>query len=575
VVVALVSLLLAAGLVAPAVAGADGDTGAAARNLTLDDLAPGGEKPANAPPSVRQNGKYGEFVVKYLPTGLLVQEGEKSPSWRYMEQRTSIKRNYLQLWSKRPYGADTEQYKVRIAHWQRGQETIETEDGETRTEPAAVNVTTYTRTVSFSGGYDYAEISLTAHYDQPVRTTMCVQEPGEPNCLENPTETRWQFTHHSSHATAPIKTDSEGARLAWGYGILVLPFFLTSLTTLYVGNAFVERAKAGPQISVIWWVIAGVLLALFVLIGWDWINETLIRAPWLVTAVAGVLLGLIAVEWFGRRTYGVGFLQFRLADGFDPTDPQEVQDALEANSEPEGGETDPTEAPGVLKARFYVQKFARGEDNERTAIRKGIRKFWARARGATADLEVDGNMQTSIDVDGPIEELYLLDPEDDEPLAYEPEHHEIGLPNLLEYEDGDLVGVHPAPYLLGIGALGLSWLAGQVLTGSGVLGLLVGGLLVFAVGVARPTAGRLFANLAPVHYHHAVSAMLTHAQGLGEARAWEDWFRQYAESEADKKADKKALTDDRSKSQMERLFDRYVGDTDADAPTRSGGSADD
>lgn len=560
-VVALVTVTVLLGLAAPGFA-QDGDTGAAARHLSLEDLSPGGTKPANAPPSVRANGKYGEFVVKYLPTGLFIDESDQSPSWRFMEPGTTIKRNELQLWSKRAYGAADQEYVLRIAHWEKGTRTVTAEDGTTRQEPAAVNVTTYSQTVTFGGGYDYATVELHPHYDDRVRTTMCVQAPEEPNCLQNPGEQRWLFYHASTKASAPIETHSQGGRLAWGYGLLVFPFFGSTIVTLYLGRQFVKAAKAGPQISAIWWVITAVLLGLFVLLAWDWLSDTLVRAPWLISAAVGILLGVIAVEWFGRTTYGAGFLQFRLTEGFDPTNPDADEDALATDGGQGEAQLDtgrPQDAPGVLKARFMVQRFAQGDTGERSAIRTGIRKFWARARGATADLEVDGNMQTRIEVDGPIEELYLLDPEADEPLEYEPERHELSIPDLLEYdEDGNRVAIHPTPYLMGLGALGFSWLAGSALTGSGILGLLVGAVVLIATKVATPVDGHLFARLAPAHYHHAVGAMLTHAQELGNAKAWDDWYESYVESEADKKADKKDLTDRRSQSQMDRLFDRYT-----------------
>ncbi|WP_256288790.1 hypothetical protein [Halobellus inordinatus] len=569
--VALAVLIVASGAVAPAFAQENGDTGAAARNLTLEDLVPGGTKPANAPASIRQNGRYGEFAVKYLPTGLLVDESEDSSSWRYLRPKTAIKRNYVQLWSKRAYGAETQKYVVEVAHYTVGQQTVTDEDGSSTTQKVAQNVTSYSRTVNIDGGYDYAQIDLRPHYDQRVRTVMCARQPNEPSCLANPGDTRWTFYHSSSKATMSIDTNSAGARLGWGIALILLPFFGTTVTTLYGGRKFVEKAKAGPQISAIWWFLTAVGGLLFLVVAWDWLSATLIRAPWLVSAAAGVLLGVIAVEWFGRRTYGAGFLQFRLEDGFDPTDPDAVEKAAkDAHEDPDtSGAQD---APGVLKASFSIARFARGDQGERSAIRKGLRKFWARARGASADLEVDGNMQTRIDVDGPIEELYLLDPEDPDPLEYEPERHSIEFPDLITYEeteDGDVRRqIHPVPYFAGGSALGFSALAGSMLAGSWPLGLFVGGFGLFAFKIARPKDGRLFANLAPIHYHHAVASMLTHARGLADAKSWDDWFRNYAESEAESHADRKELLDDRSESQMERLFDRYVGSDTGDSPVR-------
>jgi len=85
---------------------------------------------------------------------------------------------------------------------------------------------------------------------------------------------------------------------------------------------------------------------------------------------------------------------------------------------------------------------------------------------------------------------------------------------------------------------------------------------------ASPRDGYLEADLAPIHYHHAVASMLTHARGLADAKSWDDWFRNYAESEAETHADRKELLDDRSESQMEQLYNRYVQDGRRDAPVR-------
>lgn len=573
-VCAVLVLAVVSGVVAPVFAQNGGTEGAAGRNLTLEELAPGGTKPTNAPASVRQNGRYGEFVMKQLPTGLLVNEAEDSPSWRYLRPGQTISRNYVQLWSKRAYGASDQKYVVEVAHYRVGQERYTTESGETTTRRAAKNVSTYERTVTFGGGYDFAKIDLNSHYDQKVRTVVCVRQSSEASCLANPGDTRWTFHHKSSKATLPIETTSAGGRLGWGILLLLLPFFGATVTTLYGGKKFVEKAKAGPQISAVWWILFAVGGLLFLVVGWNWLSNTLIRAPWLVSAAGGVLLGVIAVEWFGRNTYGVGFLQFHLNDGFDPSDPADVEDALNADESTEdatGGDREDGDAPGVLKASFQVAQFARGDTGQRTAIRKGIRKFWARARGATADLEVDGNMQTKIEVDGPLEEMYLLDPEDDDPLQYEPEHHAIEFPDLVTYDDEGNAQYHPVPYLAGLGALAFSWLGSQLLTGSGLLGLFVGGLVLFATKIAKPRSGELLANLAPLHYHHAVGSMLTHARGLADAKSWDDWFRNYAESEAESHADRKELLDDRSESQLEQLYNRYVGEEDHEPPVRNRG----
>ncbi|MFB6367994.1 MAG: hypothetical protein ABEJ00_00020, partial [Gemmatimonadota bacterium] len=108
-------------------------------------------------------------------------------------------------------------------------------------------------------------------------------------------------------------------------------------------------------------------------------------------------------------------------------------------------------------------------------------------------------MQTRIDVDhGPYEELYLLHPEDEEALEYEAEHHELRVPDLLEYEeveteDGSTErkfrGLNLKPYVLGIGWLALATVAGGFALGSHALGAVVGAVVLVAVGIARPAEG--------------------------------------------------------------------------------------
>ena len=177
-------------------------------------------------------------------------------------------------------------------------------------------------------------------------------------------------------------------------------------------------------------------------------------------------------------------------------------------------------------------------------------------------------MQTRIDVDGPLEEMYLLDPEDDEPLKYQPEHHAIEFPPLVEYDEDGNRTIYPVPWLAGGAALGFSALAGQLAAGAPLLGLFVGGLALFAFKIAKPRDGLLEANLAPIHYHHAVGSMLTHARGLADAKSWDDWFRNYAESEAASHADRKDLLDDRSESQLDQLYSRYVKDSRQESAVR-------
>jgi len=556
---------------------AAGQSGGGATDLTLEQLRPNGQHPANAPPSVRAAGSYSEYAVKDLPTGLLVQEGEESPSWRYLRKGTTVNRDKLQLWSKRGYSAEQKEVIVRVAYWTTKTRTVTTDDGSSREETIARNVSTHSTQATLGPGYDYLTINLRSHFDTKRNAVMCVQEPEEANCLENPGETRWRFQHQTSATSKAAPVNSLGGQLAWGYGWLVLPFFGVASVTLYGGRIFVRRAKSPPNISPIWYVVGAIIVVLFLILGWDWVSNTLATAPWLISAVAGIILGIMAVEWFSSETYNALFLRFSLTDG----DPDPVGSPPgDGGARADGGEAElgvgeprrPDDAPGVLSADAVPIPFARGEDGIRTAVRDGLRRWWARARGARADFKPDGNMQTRIEVDkGPYEELYLLHPEDEEPLQYQPEHHELTLPELIEHEEVEVDTeegvetttqrrVHLRPYLLGIGWLGASAGIGKLLAQSPILGLLLGAGALTAVKIARPISGELSANLAPLHYHRALATMLTHADGLSEAKAWDTLFRDLAEERAENKADKAELRDEQSTSQLDQLFDRFTGE---------------
>lgn len=566
---ALVAVLVVGSLGLAAVAPATGQNGGgAADGLGLEELSGGGTHPANAPPSIRAGGNYEEYAVKVLPTGLLVQEGEESPSWRYLRPETTVDRDRVQLWSKRGYQAEPKDVVIRVAYWERGTRTITGEDGSTRSVPVATNVSTHSSTTTLGPGYDYVTVGIRSHFDRARETTMCVQGPDEPNCLEHPSEgVRWRFTHQTSETSRTAPVSSLGGQLAWGYGWLVLPFFGVSALTLYGGRAAVRRAKAPPNISPVWYVVGVVVLGLVLIGAWDWVADTLATAPWVLSAAAGVILGVLAVEWFSSETYGALFLRLSLTEGTpDPPGDAPGEDGVAAD----GGEQPPADkqhAPGVLTADAIPVPFARGEDGVRTAVRDGLRRWWARARGARADFEPDGNMRTRVEVDeGPYEELYFLHPQDDEALEYEPEHHQLALPELLEHEEVELEdgsvetrrNLNLGPWLLGAGWLAGSWFGGSLLVGSSTLGVLVGGAALVAAKVARPVSGRLYANLAPLHYHRALGAMLTHAEGVSEAKAWDTLFKELSEEKAENQADKAELADEASSSQLDQLFDRYT-----------------
>ncbi|AFK18637.1 hypothetical protein E6P09_07625 [Haloferax mediterranei ATCC 33500] len=555
--------------------------------LTMDQLMQGGEKPANAPDSVRASGSFGQYAVKSLPTGLLVIEGEDSPMWSFLEPGETVRRNYVRLESRRAFGVEPKNVTVRIAYWKVGTVTKELEDGTVVEESVAKNVTTHTQTVTVSAGYSKpVRIDLHPHYDEQVRTTMCVEEPGEPNCLANPGAKRWTFYHASTKAAKPIETNSEGSRLAWAIGLITLPFAGFTAVTLFAGRRLVEKARGSPSISLLAWVLVLIGTGTAMVLFWNQISSSLIRAPWMLGVIGGIFLGILATEWFGDNSYLALFVRLRAKDGMDsmvrqasPTDGGDRPDPLADDLATDGGESsrqsvDMDAVPGRLIADVYPQRMVRGMDGTRSAVKRGLAKFYARARGARADMMTNGRPQTSIEVTGgPYEELFFLDPESPNPVEYEAERHEIRFPDLIIRDEDGNANVNAKAIIGGLAALGASWLLGDVLLDSASIGLLIGGFVLFVTKVMRPVEGRFGVDLAPVHYGNALATLLRHADQIGNVKSWETLFDRFHAEKAENKAENKALSDRAEASQMDTVAKRYLGD-DGQRASTDGGSDD-
>jgi hypothetical protein len=535
----------------------------------LEALRAGGEKPANAPPSIRASGTYSEFALKYLPTGIWVDE-ENPSSWQYLRPGTTVKRDTVQVWSKRGYGVDSQDVTVRVAHYVERQRTRDNE-----TVRVAENVTTYSVDATVGGGYDRIPVEMRSHYEQAYRTVICVEQPGEPNCLTNPTGVRWQLNHQTSEAMQGIALDSEGDKIAWGLGFVLLPFLGSSLSFIFGARKAINAAKSAPRIP--WWVgpvlLVGSVISLFVF--WDQIVATSVRAPWALSIVGGAVTGLVAAVWFGASRQRSMFFRLRPREYVDTAQAGDDTDAVAAD----GGEapTKPGQAQSSLVADLIPISMVHGRDGERYHVAKGFFNWIARVRGATAPLEAaddetGGSLQTRIDVDrGPYSELYFLDAkaDEDEVLNYEPEGHDWSLPEVVSKdEDGWHVNVN----LIASGGFvfGLTALLGQVLLASAKLGLLIAGVILALWKFATPSQGKLEAKLANIHYQRALPTVINHARDIADASTKEELFENWTEAEMDRKVDRQELDDRRDQSQTKRLIDRYLGEEDASKDSDEG-----
>lgn len=604
--------IAAVGAAAPVVAQQDDtETNSSAStpaDYSLEQLRVGGDQPANAPAGVRSGEAYGDWRLRNLPLHPFVLEGSDSPMWTGLNAGQTVRRNHVQLVS-RQYGFDTKEIEIRIAYWDTEERVVEREDGSTTSETIATDVVSHSVTGEVSSGYaEPIRIDLHDHFEEKKQVTLCVQEPDGPDCLANPDAQRWTFQHKSSQAAQAVSTTSQGGRLVWSFGFIVLPFAGFTAVTLKTGAEVVKQARGGPNVSLLVWVIGGLVSIVAAALFWRTLSRTLIRLPWLFGVGGGILLGVLAAGWYSNETHLELFLRLRAKDGIDPSATaasasrqptrQQSQDPVDVDGGPvtDGGllplhrqidafsskvssaatqseadashedwrRVDIQAIPGKIVADVIPMRMVR-RDGTLTAIKRGLMKFLARFRGARADLEVDGNPQSAIPVDeGPYEYVWLMDPEAENPLEYKSEGFSIEFPELMWLdEDGNrninLRAILGGPLVLGMGAL-----AGYALVESAVLGTLVSAVGLFAYAVVTPEPGHLRANLAAAQYGNSLAWLIDHASTLGDIKSWKTLFTRYHEDKAEEKAKKRELQDEASASQMDELAGRYIGDSGGD-----------
>lgn len=614
----LIALIAVGGVVAPAAAQQDqqdttNSTASTPADYSLDQLRVGGEKPANAPAGVRSGEAYGDWRLKNLPLHPFVLEGPDSPMWSGLNAGQMVRRNYVQL-ASRQYGFDTKEIVIRIAYWETEERVIKREDGSTTSETIATDVVTHTVEGEVSSGYaEPIRVDLHDHFEERKRVTLCVQEPDAPDCLANPDGQRWTFVHKSSQAAQAVSTTSQGGRLVWSFGFIVLPFAGFTAITLKAGSQAVKHARGGPNMSLLVWAIGGLVSIVVAAVFWRTLSRTLIRLPWLFGVGGGILLGVLAAGWYSNETHLELFLRLRAKDGLDPSamassaERQPTRQQRGQNQDPVTVDGGPVETDGgVLPLQRQIDAFAdrveaaarpsaEGEasskdwrrvdiqaipgkivadvipmrmvrrDGTLTAIKRGLLKFLARFRGARADLEVDGNPQSAIPVDeGPYEYVWLMDPEAENPLDYKSEGFSLEFPELMWFdEDGNrninLRAILGGPLVLGIGAL-----AGSVLVESAALGALTAAVGLFAYAVVTPTPGHLRAKLANAQYGNSLAWLIDHASTLGDIKSWESLFTRYHKDKAEERAKQRELGDEASASQMDTLAERYYNGTGGD-----------
>lgn len=374
---------------------------------SLDELQERGTRYESAPPSMRFLGSYGSATIRHTP----VAPGEDS--WQYLEPGTTVHSNQVTIRTVRLAPADEidQSLNVTVVAWQEGTKEVPAENG-TVTRPTATNVSVFHHQVELGRGYDTANVSLPAHYDESYQITMWVEEYPD---------ARWRFAHKSVESTKGLPFPA-----TWGgywefttTNLLIWILGATGLVAIAI-PASIRQTGQGPNMGMVFWIIVLGLGGAIVGGGaYIWTTSLLAAAPPVVAFLIAGLIGIVMLETMEHGVYRVALIRLF-------TDETENPRGDLARSA-EGGE-------------FEVVTLAQTEDGPK-AITDGIRPWLARLFSGGSplygldrlELEFDlGSPEISL-TSSPADKLIFVDEDPDQLIDYEPETLEFELP-LTQYD---------------------------------------------------------------------------------------------------------------------------------------------
>jgi len=516
--------------------GESGNSGGVERPETgpynLTELRDGGRQPANAPPSVRPQGRSNSFWLRHVPTGLF-QSSDDESARKYLRPDTTINRDQVYLGAFRGWESDQATVTVTVVYWEEG--TVEMPDGNGGTveQRAAVNQTVEEVEVTLAGG-DYAEtrIDLRSNYDDVEHVTMWIE--GEQGRVQ------WTFDHKTSQAAKSIPLDSRGDAISWATWMFLIPGFGAALGFVWFDRKLLDQAGAGPQLSAIEYglVLVGVLFVAGFMV-FDGVIQVLATQPWTLGVVGGLVVGLAVVEVFGDRTTKVAFLKFDLRN------PEVHEDGS-----------------GIIEVELKEKKLVE-TDEGKALVKRGMMRFIARARGAVPLLEWNGDPKTNLEAteDSDVDELYLVDPTAEDTVEHESPSWTIDAVQWREDAEG-LKEYIPRVDVLQVSIAGavvmFGWAIGKGFFNSAWFGVVAGVVAALAY-LARPTSPGAVANLAPPHFDTVIGNLFQMSEGLEQTADREYFKSKYYEERGKNNADRKKEQEKREQSEFEATVDELTG----------------
>ena len=461
---------------------------------------------------LRQDGQhYSVPSARIVPDEQRVYWLEHSPAnkpWvQVTKQRNGQKFNGEMLRSNTLYlrtiraQTDMEAATVKIVSWQpetrqvrRGNQTVE--------ERIASNVTVQTQQVNLGPGWAVGEINLPRH-DETTKVTMWIEGRED--------TARWTFEHKSVATTQEVGVDTWGDllyKIALYVGLPVL--FGGALVGRKVRSA-VESAGIGPQWGFGRWLfIISLVTAILSYYLFTTLSDLIVTAPFIM----GVwLVGVFAAYTLATHRGEIktkGFLRPDIENAISFTNTRESSDGDLAT---DGGGN--SYAHDVLQGEFKTAKTVEDEHGV-SIVRGGMIPFLARVYGARARIENIASMTSRFELPSSSpDEIFLVDPEADTLVEYEPPGFEFDLP---EWDRDELL-------VRGIGLVVAAVGVRQMAMAYGAFVYLLA-VVVAAIAIAKwyikPTDGFARIEPAPLHFRQAFASTLMLSHGLTDAKNLEE-----------------------------------------------------
>jgi len=432
---------------------------------------------------------------------------------KYMPENHTLGRDtiYIRTWTYVDRPAT-----IHLVFWTKDQREVERGNA-TITEPYAKNVKHIEREVTFDRGRPTVAVDIPSHHNRK-RVTMWI---------EGAEWARWTFAHKSLATTQGKNIDSEGDYLAAAISDFLLWIVVGGFAIGYLCRKALEYADAGPQYGYTPWVIGLTLLTGFgCLMFFRNVAALVVNAQYILSVYVIGIIGIVMLETYSGDVNKTLLLQ--------PT--------LEHSESPKG-----EHAFDFVDVKAEEIKTVRSTDGTVSVVTPGFFPFLARAFTGAArihnveDLETRANM-----VESKWDEMFVVDPEADELIEYEPESWTFSVPP-MDREHAPTWGL----VALGLGVAGLAihqqWVQPYVVIGVTALSLLA--------WAATPIKGLGYVEPAPVHIRSAFATMLNFAEDVDDAKRFDELKRQIDKERLNKQRDVDREVRNHDRTLVEESYD--------------------